>query len=192
MARVVKAQRPCRRRWAERALIGQSRHPAMVCLGSVGIGRIARKVLGSNADALARQSYCPVSIMRCESEAGESDSGYVAVVVDDSRADDAVLEHGLQEARLRQAPILAMGVWRWGVGEIPYRQLGPWVARYPEIHVQPTAARRGAAEFLAHTQESVQVAAVGGGDAGKVAKMIGPTIRHLSGRAGCSVIVVRG
>ncbi|MDD4866821.1 MAG: universal stress protein [Mycobacterium sp.] len=184
----------------ERALIGQSRHAAMVCVGSVGIGRIARKVLGSTAEALARHAYCPVAIIRCESEAVESGSGYVAVVVDDSPADDSVLEHGFRVARLRQASILAMGVWRRGVGEIPYRQLerrlGPWVARYPEIHVQPAAARRGAAEFLAHARESaqlaVQLAVVGGGDADKVAKMIGPSTRHIPGRAGCSVLVARG
>ncbi|MGO9928068.1 MAG: universal stress protein [Mycobacterium sp.] len=176
----------------ESALIDASRHAAMVCIGSVGIGRVARKLLGSTADAVARKAHCPVAIIRSSREAAASDSGYIAIVVDDSPGNDAVLELGFREARLREAPILALGVWRWGLGEIPYHQLdhrlGPWVSQYPEVHVLPAAARSGAADFLTQTQESVQLAVVGSGDAGKVARLVGP-ITH--GHNGCSVLVVR-
>jgi nucleotide-binding universal stress UspA family protein len=178
----------------EGVLIDESRSATMICMGSVGIGRIARKVLGSTAETVARKAHCPVAIVRSNGE--ESDLGWVAVVVDDSPGNDAVLEQGFREARLRGAPILALGVWRWGLGEIPYRQLdhrlGQWVSRYPEVHVMPAAARRGAAEFLTHTQESVQLAVVGSEDADRVARMVGPPGQHLSGDAGCSVLVVRG
>lgn len=182
----------------ESALLDASRGAAMVCVGSVGIGRIASKVLGSTADAVARGAQCPVAIIRCDRDATEpgpaEDPGYVAVVVDDAPGNDAVLEHGFREARLRGAPVLAMGVWRWGLGEIPYRQLehrlGPWVSRYPEVHVMPVAARRGAAEFLAHTQEPVRLAVVGAADADKVARLVGPTGR-AHGHTVCSVLVVR-
>lgn len=185
----------------ESVLLHESRRAAMVCVGSVGIGRIASKVLGSAADAVARHAQCPVAIIRCDRDAAEPgsapesapESGYVAVVVDDSPGNDAVLEHGFREARLRGAPVLAMGAWRWGLGEIPYRQLdhrlGPWVSRYPEVHVMPAAARRGAAEFLAHTQESVRLAVVGAADADKVARIVGPAGQR--GRGRCSVLVVR-
>ncbi|HUH69474.1 MAG TPA: universal stress protein [Mycobacterium sp.] len=179
----------------ESALIDESRRAAMICVGSVGIGWVARKVLGSTADAVAQKAHCPVAIIRCNREAAEADSGYIAVVVDDSPGNDAVLEYGFREARLREAPILAMVVWRWGFGEIPYRQLdhrlGPWVSQYREVHVLPAAARRGAAEFLTHTQESVQLAVVGSEDADKVARMVGPITPHLPGHAVCSVLVVR-
>lgn len=179
----------------ERALIDESRRAAMICVGSVGIGRIASKVLGSTADAVAQKAHCPVAIIRSGREDGEPDSGWIAVAVDESPGNDAVLEHGFREARLRDAPILAMGVWRWGFGEIPYRQLdhrlGPWVSRYREVHVMPAAARHGAADFLAHTQEAVQLAVVGREDADKVARMVGPISPHLSGHTGCSVLVVR-
>ncbi|MGF2952575.1 universal stress protein [Mycobacterium sp. THU-M116] len=197
----------------EGALIEQSRGAALVCIGSVGIGRIASKVLGSTADAMARGAQCPVAIIRCDrvetrpdtgpdsgpdsgyTDSGYTDSGYVAVVVDDSPGNDAVLEHGFREARLRGAPVLAMGAWRWGLGEIPYRQLdhrlGPWVSRYPEVHVMPAAARRGPAEFLTHTLESVRLAVVGGADAGTVARIVGPTPGRVHAHTGCSVLVVR-
>lgn len=179
----------------ESTLIDASRHAAMICLGSVGIGRVARKVLGSTADAVAHKAHCPVAVIRSGHDRAESDTGWIAVVVDDTPGNDAVLEHGFREARLREAPILAMGVWRRGFGEIPYRQLdrrlGPWVAQYREVHVLPAAARRGAAEFLTRTQESVQLAVVGSEDAGKVARMIGPITVHPPGYTGCSVLVVR-
>jgi nucleotide-binding universal stress UspA family protein len=176
------------------ALIKESDYAAMICIGSVGIGSIARKVLGSTAESVAKNAHCPVAVIRSDHQINEPPSGWVAVVVDDSPGNDAVLEHGFREARLRHAPILALGVWRWGLGEIPYQQLdhrlGHWAAQYPEVHVQPAAARSGAAKFISHTQESVQFAVVGSEDADKVARIVGPHHPHF-GNAGCSVLVVR-
>jgi len=178
----------------KRVLIDESRWAALICTGSIGIGQVARRVLGSTAHSLAQKAHCPVVVIRSNREARESPSGWIAVAVDDSAGNDAVLEHGFKEARLRQAPILAMGIWRLGLGEIPYRQLnhrlGTWVAQYPEVHVHPAAARHGAAEFLSRTAESVQLAVVGSAEAGNVARMVGP-IRPRFGHSGCSVLVVR-
>jgi nucleotide-binding universal stress UspA family protein len=176
------------------ALINESLDAAMICIGSVGIGEIARRLIGSTADAVARQAHCPVAVIRHNRGADESHSGSIAVVVDESSGNDAVLEHGFREARLRGASILALGVWRWGLGEIPYRQLdhrlGRWVSEYREVHVRPAAARGGAAEFISDTEESIQLAVVGSADAGNVARMVGPITPHF-GRTGCSVLVVR-
>lgn len=176
------------------ALVDESRYAAMVCVGSVGIGQIARKILGSTADAIARNAHCPAAVIRANREAGEPYSGSIAVVVDDSPDNDAVLEQGFREARLRKAPILAMGTWRWGFGEIPYRQLDRrlhrWVTQYPEVHVRPTAARQGAAEYLIGTGEPVELAVVDSWYSDKVARMVGPLTPRF-GHTGCSVLVVR-
>ncbi len=195
MGKPVKVECDIVRGSSERVLIDESRNAAMVCVGSVGMGWVARKVLGSTAGTVADKAHCPVAIIRSSHDAATSDGGYVAVAVEESPANDAVLEHGFREARLRKAPILAMGVWRWGLGEIPYSQLnhrlGPWVSRHREVHVQPAAARRGAADFLTHTTEPVQLAVVSSDDAGKVARMVGPITVHPGGNPGCSVLVVR-
>ena len=45
-------------------LIDEPRNAAMICLGSVGIGAIAGKLLGSTAATLAKDSRCPVAIIR--------------------------------------------------------------------------------------------------------------------------------
>ena len=175
-------------------LIDESHHAAMICIGSVGIGQVARRVLGSTADNVAQNAHCPVAVIRSNRTGEEPPSGSIAVVVDDSPGNDAVLELGFGEARLRGAAILAMGVWRWGFGEITYRQLdhrlSRWVAQYPEIQVRPAAARHGAADFLTSTQEPIQLAVVSSTDAGKVARMVGPITPHF-GHTGCSVLVVR-
>lgn len=175
-------------------LIDESRSAAMVCVGSVGIGRLIRRVLGSTAADVAQRAHCPVAVIRTSRGAGTPDSGSIAVVVDDSADNDLVIGHGFREAQLRGAPILALGVWRWGFGEIPYSQLdhrlGRWVNKYPGVHVRPAAARDGAAEFLSGTQEPIHLAVIGAADAGKVAKMVGPIDPHF-GHAGRSVLVVR-
>ncbi|MUM35575.1 universal stress protein [Mycolicibacterium sp. CBMA 361] len=46
------------------ALIEESRRAAMVCVGSVGIGRFARALLGSTAAELAERAACPVAVIR--------------------------------------------------------------------------------------------------------------------------------
>ncbi|MDP7702121.1 universal stress protein [Mycobacterium sp. TY815] len=175
-------------------LIDESRRAAMVCVGSVGIGRLARRVLGSTAADVAQRAQCPAAVIRTSRGAQAPDSGSIAVVVDDSADNDLVLEHGFREAQLRGAPILALGVWRWGFGEIPFAQLdhrlGPWVRRYPGVHVRPAAARDGVVEFLSDTQDPVHLAVIGPADAGKVARLIGPVDPHF-GHAGRSVLVAR-
>jgi nucleotide-binding universal stress UspA family protein len=176
------------------ALIKESGHAAMICIGSIGIGAIARKILGSTAESVAKNAHCPVAVIRSVGHNDKPNAGSIAVVVDESSGNDAVLEHGFREARLRQAPILALGVFRWGLGEIPYeqlnRRLGRWVNEYREVHVRPAAARQGATEFLVNAQEDVQLAVVGSNEANHVARIVGPHHPHF-GHAGCSVLAVR-
>lgn len=190
----VKLEAEIKRGSPSDVLIEESRNAAMLCVGSVGIGQVISRVLGSTADGVARDAHCPVAVIRHNREADTSRSGYIAVAVEDSPENDGVLESGFREARLRNAPILAMGVWRWGFGEIPYRQLNRrldrWVAQYPDVHVLPAAARHGAAEFLTGTQEQVQLAVVGGAEAGELARMVGAINPHF-GHTGHSVLLVR-
>ena len=45
-------------------LIDESRRAAMICIGPVGIGQVARTVIGSTADSVARNAHCPVAVIR--------------------------------------------------------------------------------------------------------------------------------
>jgi nucleotide-binding universal stress UspA family protein len=45
-------------------LVEASRDAQMVCVGSVGIGRYARSILGSTATELVEKAHCPVAVVR--------------------------------------------------------------------------------------------------------------------------------
>lgn len=176
-------------------LIAESSGAEMLCVGSVGIGSVARILLGSTAATLATEGYCPVAIIRSRRHAAPSDSGWIAVVVDDDPDNDAVVAQAMREAKLRKASLLAIGVWRSDLGEIPYdqldRRLGKWVNQYPDVHVQPVAARSGPAEFLRNTDEAIQLTVVGTRDANHIAALVGPPGHPIFAHAECSVLIVR-
>jgi len=61
-------------------------------------------LLGSTATGPAHKAHCPVAIIRTDHDAPASDAGWVAVVVDDSPSNDAVLEHGFWNGPLPCTP----------------------------------------------------------------------------------------
>ena len=177
------------------ALIDESHGATMVCVGSLGIGPIARKLLGSTAATLAEKASCPVAIIRTPHDAPAGDTDWIVVVVDDHPDNESVIEHCMAEARLRKAPVLAVGVWQEQLGEMPYdeldRRVEKWQHRYPDVRVYPVATRDGVARFLAENKERpVQLAVVGGADAGQIARIIGPHSHPLIRHGECSVLVV--
>ena len=107
------------------ALINESRNAALICVGSVGIGAIARELWGSTAASLAERAYCPVAIIRTPHNTPASGSDWIVVVVEDHADNESVIEHAMEEAQLRKAPVLAVGVREEDLGETPYDEFGP-------------------------------------------------------------------
>ena len=176
------------------ALINESRNAAMVCVGSVGIGAIASGLLGSTAVSLAEKAFCPVAIIRSPHHPA-SGTDWIVVVVADHADNESVIEQAMEEARLRSAPVLAVGVWQEDLGEMPEaevrRRIEKWATQYPDVHVYPMATRTTVARFLADNKdESVQLAVVGRADATHVAQIVGPHSHPLVAHGDCSVLVV--
>ena len=121
------------------ALINESRNASMVCIGSVGIGAVASKMWGSTAATLADKAYCPVAIIRSPHNSPASGPDWIVVVVEDHADNESVIEHAMNEARLRTAPVLAVGVWEEDFGETPYdeldRRIEKWEKHYPDVRV---------------------------------------------------------
>ena len=117
------------------ALINESRNASMVCVGSVGIGAVASKMWGSTAASLAEKAYCPVAIIRSPHTVPASEPDWIVVAVQGHAKDESVIEHAMNEARLRTAPVLAVGVWQEDFGETPYdeldRRIETWEAALP-------------------------------------------------------------
>jgi nucleotide-binding universal stress UspA family protein len=179
------------------ALLAESRSAAMMCLGTAGIGWVARRVLGSTAAALAEKAQCPIVLVRHQPDAdGDSDPEWVVVGVDRRDDNNLVVTRALEEARVRKAPVLAVATWSLDAGAVTTDELehrvAAWRRRFPDIHIYPVTTGASLARFLAdnHT-ERVQLAVVGTTDADQVAPIVGPHDRELIAHANCSVMVVR-
>lgn len=177
------------------ALIAESATATLVCVGSVGIGRAATKLFGSTAVRLAEQAHCPVTIIRHDKHAPPRDNGFIAMKVDDQPGNDEVMRWAMEEARVRRAPVLALGVWRGALGEIGYeglyRRLDYWLGRYPDVRVEVAATRMSVARYLEGQIEAVQLVVIGREDAKHVAQLVGPHSVTILTHADCSVLIAR-
>ena len=174
-------------------LVAESTVAPMICVGSVGIGRMARKLLGSTAASLATHAHCPVAVIRSVDDALPTDER-IAVVVDAEPGNDAVVQFALEEARLRKAALVALGVWRWDFGAMPYEELdqrlNAWLPRYPDVQVSLCAAASGVVAYLADMEFQVDLVVIGDASGDQVASLVGPPTRPLLAHPDCSVLVV--
>jgi nucleotide-binding universal stress UspA family protein len=177
------------------ALIAEYRDAAMVCVGSTGIGRFAQALLGSTVAELAEAARCPVAIIRARQHQAKPDIDLIVVAVNDSPGNDDVVERAIKEAQLRHAPVLALGVWRQDLGEMPHDELDQrvcaWERRYPSVQFHAIATRTGIADFLDVSSSRIQLAVIGSTDTDQVASLIGPHNHPILGHAECSVLIVR-
>jgi nucleotide-binding universal stress UspA family protein len=176
-------------------LIAESRDAEMICVGSVGIGRFARVLLGSTAAELAEAAHCPVAIVRTRQSQPKPDSALIVIAINDSPDNDDVVEHAMAEAKLRHAPVLALGVLRKDSGNMPSAELNQrvqfWGRRHPGVKIYAGATRADIADFLAVMDRTIQLAVISSTDADQVARLIGPHRHPILGHAECSVLIVR-
>jgi nucleotide-binding universal stress UspA family protein len=193
--RPVKVETVVLRGDVDEALAEESRAASMICVGSVGVGRISRVLFGSTAVSLAARAHCPVAIVRTNSDAPAPIRGRIAVVVNDEPGNDAVLQTAMDEARVRGEAVFALGAWQRDLGEIPYdelaRRVSDWMNRYPDVDVHPIATRTGMASFLQTTDEAISLAVIGSTDVDCVPSLISPHSHPILAHAECSILVVR-
>ena len=175
------------------SLIEESRNAAMICLGSTGIGAVAQRLFGSTATTLAEEAYCPVAIIRTR-ETPPDPGDWIVVGVDNAPGDEAVVELAMQEARLRHAPLLAVGVRRGGVAGIGCdeldRRVDSWQQRYPDVDIYRVAAGVGIDRFIAENRsDTAQLAVVSPIDARRITRMVGPHGHFFARHGECSVLV---
>ena len=95
--RAVEVETTARRGDVATELVGESALAPMICVGSVGIGRMARRFLNSTAASLATHAHCPVAVIRSVDDALPT-GDRIAVVVDAEPGNDAVMQIALEEA----------------------------------------------------------------------------------------------
>lgn len=170
------------------ALVAESTGAQMMCVGSVGIGRYARSILGSTAADLAEKAHCPVAVIRPDAGGGDQAVNWIVVAVTDQPDNDDVVEQAMREAALRHLPVLALG--DSSVPESLRRQLLVWRERFPDVHIYPIDNRAEVTHFLRKHDEPVLLAVIGGRHADQVAQIVGhghSAFRHTA----TSALVVR-
>ncbi|WP_460356659.1 universal stress protein [Mycobacterium sp. ZZG] len=173
------------------ALVSLSEHAQMVCVGSVGIGRYARSILGSTAADVAAKARCPVAVIRPRPRDSTDGPSWIIVAVNDRPHNGVVIEQALQEAALRHAPVLVLGDSEAAASTDALEQrIRPWHQRYPQVHVYPITDRADVAHFLKKHDEPVLLAVIGDDEAHEVAQIVGhgrSALRH----GASSALVVR-
>ena len=94
-------------------------------------------------------------------------------------------------ARVRQAPVLALGAWPRPPFRIDYerfdRQLDHWLHRYPDVKVEVATTRMSAIRYLEGYIGALQLVVIGGRNANQVMDLVGPQTLSLLAHADCSV-----
>lgn len=191
-AKPVRIETDIQRGPAATVLVEASRDAEMICVGSVGIGRYARALLGSTAADLAEKAYCPVAVLRTNVQQPQMNWIIVRMTEDN----DAVVEHAAWEAKLRNAPLLALGgrpqdLSEHSDGEFE-RRVEAWRQAHPEVRVYPITTKSAIAKFLSANGERAQLAVIGGDEADQLTQLVGPAGHALLAHPQCSVLVVRG
>lgn len=178
-------------------LISESDDAEMICVGSVGIGRYSRALLGSTATEVAEKAHCPIAVIRSQPGQPGPEINWIVVAVSDAPGRDIIVDQAMREAQLRKLPVLAIGTTQAGAAdaETPSHELDthlwPWRRWYPDVHIYPVAAGGNVAHFLKSNDDLVPLAVIGGADAGQLAQIVGtqdhPVFRH----AQSSVLIVR-
>ena len=175
-------------------LVAESTDAAMVCVGSAGSERQASKFDRCHScRAVAHSALCPVAIIRSPGRRAVAVSGDIAVVVDDSADLDFVLQVALEEARLRNATLLALNVTSSRIRELAPeevdRRLAEWLGRHPDVPAHVLMVPDDIPAFLAARDAPVQLTVSVAGDA--AARLVGPYGRFVLRDTGCSVLLVR-
>ena len=189
------------------ALVEESRHAAMVCVASVGIGVIARAILGSTAAGVAERAHCTVAVLRPSTDASV-EGNWIAVGIDRSSSGAATVPVAIGEARLRHAPVVLVGLGcnTYGVNtaDETHASTRAWAEQNPDVQFETDTTTFGLADYLAdqHGQLSRRhpsrndgsdrsLAVIGSGEVTLIAPLIGPHDAGVREHARCSVIVVR-
>ncbi|UMB71845.1 universal stress protein [Mycobacterium paraterrae] len=175
-------------------LVAESVGATLVCVGSTGIGRMVAAAFGSTAITLAERAHCPVAIIRYDApHRGSSEAGFIVAVLDGLSDGDAALVWAMEEARVRRAPVLALGIFPWPPFDTNndrfYDHLDHWLRRYPDVTVEVATTRMSARRYLESFAGAIQLVVIGQGDAATVTRLIGPRRLPITAHANCSVLI---
>jgi nucleotide-binding universal stress UspA family protein len=176
-------------------LVSESDDADMICVGSLGIDRYSRALLGSTATEVAEKALCTVAVIRSQPDQPGPEINWIVVEVNDAPDRDIVMDQAMREAQLRNLPVLAIGAVPADASEVSSHDLDnrlwPWRRWYPDVHIYPVTTGRNVTRFLKTIDDLVPMAVVGAADAGQLAQIVGPQDHPIFRHAESSVLIVR-
>jgi len=188
------------------ALLEASGAAAMVCVGAVGLKQVDRNRVGSTTEALVASAHCPIAVVRGPGRAADDSPGWVVVELDETTASAAVLQSGVEEARLRTAPLRVLASWQSRYTDVHEshavadgnqmvraqldRRLSQWKHLYPDLDVQPVAIHGSPLTYLSKNAAEIQLLVVGAPNTTGVDELLGPTGLTALQDTDCTILVV--
>lgn len=185
-------------------LIEYSRRADLVVVGSRGLSKWGRRLLGSVSSSLAHHAHGPVAVIP---EGERPSTAPVVVGVDGSPASELATEIAFDEASRRGVELIVLHTWtdlnfefpaiKWNdLSEEAERalseQLAGWCERYPDVAVRRVVMPDEPARQLLAQAETAQLVVVGnrgrGGFAGMLLGSVSSAVVHS---ATAPVIVAR-
>ncbi|WP_019970534.1 universal stress protein [Mycobacterium sp. 141] len=187
-------------------LVDRARHADLLVIGSRGLGKWSRRVLGSVSSSLIRHAHCPVAVIRDGQK--PRDDAPILVGVDGSPASELATEIAFDEASRRGVELVVVHTWNDVEYEFPdvkwadlkpredravSEQLAGWCERYPDVVVRRELMRDRPAHQLVEQSEGAQLVVVGcRGRGGFVGMMLGSVSAAVVESVQVPVIVARG
>ena len=198
-------------------LVETSEYADLLVVGARGRGSVSRALLGSVSAAVARESECPVIVVRAPEPAPEpAPDGMPPVVcgVDGTPASSAAVEFAFRMASVRRAPLtLLHATWdlreemtavvdlrtyaeKVNLDEAQERLVAETVAglceKYPDVQVTETYLRGEPVRRLVEASRTASLVVVGTrGRRLLKSNVLGSVSRGVVERAACPVAVVR-
>lgn len=183
-----------------RALLDASRSAALLCLGFAGLQNSCHGQAGSTAASVMVSAHCPV-VMVQDFDPLSGGQRAIVVEVDDCSAGDGACLRGLDEARLRSAPLHIVAATRSKhrepcaandgrqLAETELRRrLSQWIRRYPDVHIEVTSTKGDILDYLASDSGSIQLVVVSRERHGGPRELVGPCGYAAVRKMGCSVL----
>ena len=192
-------------------LLKHSGTAAMVCVGAVGRRHFDRNRLGSTTGALVAAAHCPIAVVRGDDESAAEPGGWVVVELDETPDSAAVLQFGVAEARLRNAPLRVLGAWQSRYTDVHDtdahdshavadgnrlvrsqldRRLSQWRHLYPDLDAKPVAIHGSALNYLSKHAGEIQLVVVGAPNATGVGELLGPMGLTTLNDTDCTILVI--